>query len=440
MNLQPDDPRLTHYLLGELPPDEATAVEHALAADPALRLALDDLLEIRQALTDTLAPGTDTLSPAQRETILRAARDADRGGAVFLLDPRQWAWRRWQIPLAAAAVITLAAILLVPNHDRRRHPELGHVAATELLASGPQEPDFRTLPAPGPADADGSANPAAPSAGLASANDFPALRVRGGVTVAACPTLELPVQAGDASLGWITRAILTDHRLPRHDAVRLEEILNHFKLRPDGSSVVVRQPASNWHPDDRSLGTSTHAATIATETMACPWQPSASLVLVSIRGNPFSDCAVKAVFRANPAAVSRYRLLGFAQVVGQPQAPLPTRLPAQSGTTLVLEIQPAANAASPTTSTTDFGRSEWSANDQPAESLTLSPPDDNHEPSADARFAALVCTFAQWLTNDPSATIDMDMLAALARQNAAAPSLPADRADFLNLIDRALKL
>ena len=440
MNLHPDDPRLTNYLLGELPADDSAAVERALAEDPALRMALDELFDLRQILTDTLAPGSDTLLPAQRESILRAAREADQGGTMVLSEPRRMSWHRWQVPLAAAATITLAAILLVLNHDRWRHPPLTHAAATKDLAPGPAAHKPSSLPAPGPADAGGSNNPsglspAAPSAGLASTDDFPALRVRGVVTVAACPTLELPVHAGDASLGWITQAILTDRRLPPRDAVRIEEILKHFTLRPNGPSVVARQPASNWHPDDRSLGTSTYAATIATETMACPWQPSASLVIVSIRGNPYSDCDVKAMFRANPATVSRYRLLGFAPLAHQPQVPLPTRLPAQSSTTLVLQIESTANAA-----TADFGRIEWSVNGQAAESLTLMPPDGDQAPSADARFAALVCTFAQWLVNDPATTIDNDMLAALARQNAATPSLPADRADFLTLIERALKL
>jgi len=442
MNLHPADPCLTDYLLGELPADESAAVEHALAADPAARLALDELLELQQFLTDTLAPGTDTLLPVQRETILRTAREADHGGTLFSVDFRRIAWRRWRTPMAAAAAIALAAILLVTNHARWRHPALSHARATKDLIPGQTEHPSSSLPAPGPVDAGNSDHsPVSPTTlpatteGLADTAGFPALRVRGVVTAAVSPTLELPVHAGDASLGWITQVILTDRRLPSRDAVRLEEILNHFKLRPDGPSVVARQPASNWHPDDRSLGTSTHAATIAAETMACPWQPSASLVIVSIRGNPFSDCDIKAVFRANPAKVSRYRLLGFAPVAGQPQVPLPTRLTAQSSTTLVLQIESATNAA-----TTDFGRIEWSVNGQSAESLTLRPPDVDQEPSADARFAALVCTFAQWLVNDPAATIDNDMLAALARQNAAAPSLPTDRADFLNLIERALKL
>ena len=88
----------------------------------------------------------------------------------------------------------------------------------------------------------------------------------------------------------------------------------------------------------------------------------------------------------------------------------------------------------------DIGRIEWSVNGQPADSLALHPPDAEQPVSADARFAALICTFAQWLTRDPATSIDRDMLAAIARQTAATPDLPPERADFLLLIERALKL
>ena len=444
MNLHPDDPRLTDYLLGELPADEAAAVERALAEDPALRQAFEELFELRRLLTETLTPGTGSLLPAQRQAILRTAREVDQSGTGDASAPRRISWQRWRAPLAAAAAIALAAIGSMVMHHNWRHPSRAQVAAAKALVPAPADHHPHTLPAPGPADSGTSAkppdNPVAATAGLANTSDFPALLTRGVVTATTCPILALPVRAGDASLGWITAALLTDHRLPSRDAVRLEEILNHFALRPNGPSVVARQPAGTWHPDDRSLGTSTHVATLASETMACPWQPSASFVLVSIRGNPFSDCDVKAVFRANPATVNRYRLLGFAPLAGQPQTPLPTRLPAQTRTLLVLEIQPAANIATPITTATDFGKIEWSVNGQAAESLALRPPDADQEPSADARFAALVCTFAQWLANDPATTIDQDMLAAIARQIAASPALPAERAAFLNLIERALKL
>ena len=61
------------------------------------------------------------------------------------------------------------------------------------------------------------------------------------------------------------------------------------------------------------------------------------------------------------------------------------------------------------------------------------------DPSDDARFATVVCTFSQWLAGEQTGSIDPVILAALARETASA-TLPADRADFLKLIEQALQL
>ena len=135
---------------------------------------------------------------------------------------------------------------------------------------------------------------------------------------------------------------------------------------------------------------------------------------------------------ADPASVRRYRLLGFAPVAGLAPGPLPTRLPAKTITSLVhrnrtLHRQPATSEPSSGPSTA-----------RPPPPVTIARHGDA-EPSDDARFAALVCTYAQWLAREPSGLIDTDLLAALARETAA-EDLPADRMDFLNLIDQSLNL
>ena len=392
MPVHPDDPRLTAYLLGELPADEAAAVARALAAEPALRSALEELADIRRVLTESLAPGSHSLLPGQRAAIRRAARHKSR--------------QPWLMALAAAASITLAALILIPQSALWQQSLAGRSPAAPVLRPWHQPTSGQPLVKETPA----AANPA---------------------TTSDSPTLALPVQAGHAGLGKIRDAIRTEHRLPPHDAVRLEEILNSFALTPNGLTAVARHPASHWHPDDRSTGTTSHAATLATESLACPWKPSASLVLITLRGNPFSACEITAVFRANPANIRGCRLLGFGPVAGQPQIPLPTRLAAKASTTLVIEVDPAAT-------TGDLGVIEWSVNGIPAASLAIT----RHgacEPSDDARFAALVCTYAQWLAGESSAMIDADLLAALARESVTS-SLPAARADFLQLIDQSLKL
>lgn len=430
MKLHTEDPRLTSYLLGELPADEAAAVERAVAADPALQTALKELETIQRLLTDTLAPRANSLLPDHRETIRRAASQAALSDKPTLSAARRRSWKPWLAPLAAAAAIALAAIVFTSKPAPSKPATAGNAPAVE--SSQPDETHLRIklLPAPGPADA-GKAALAAKGEPLATESELPALRTRSYVAAADFPTLDLPIQSGKSSLDWIREAILTKRELPHRNAVRLEEILNSFSLRPTGVTVVARNPATGWHPDNRSNGMTSHAATIATETLACPWKPSASLVLISIRGNPYSDCEIKAVFRANSASVRQYRLLGFSPAEGQDNAPLPTRLPAKSATSLVLEVESA-------TATGDLGAIEWSVNGQAAAPVTLARHGDA-EPSDDARFAALVCTYAQWLAGESGDLIDTELLAALAREIASS-SLSGDRADFLNLIDRSLGL
>ena len=397
MPLHPDDPRLSAYLLGELPADEASAVAVALAADPELRAALAELAETQRDLTDALAPVHRALRPEQRAAIRHAAG-------------QRW-WQSWLVPLAAAAALTLAALIFSQAPSTWQHS-----SATSPSANAP---------APTPP------GPTAPPAQSLASEPAPATTVAALPSPAGTTTLELPVQAGRAAWANLRATIRTAHRLPARDSVRLEELLNHFTLTPHGLTAVARNPATPWHPDDRGTGATSHAATLATETLACPWKPSASLVLVTVRGNPFSDCQVQAVFRPNPANLLRCRLLGFAPVVGQAPSPQPHRLAAKTSTSLVIEVEPATAAG-------DLGAIEWSVDGEPAATVAIARHGDT-EPSDDARFAALVCTFSQWLSGEAPGLIDADLLAAMARESATT-TLPADRADLLELIDQAFQL
>ncbi len=444
MKFYPEDPRLTAYLLGELPPEEAAAVQRAAAADPAIGLALRELEPTLRLLTNTLSPESATLLPHQREHILRSARNADQSGHITPLPSQRRRWKSILIPLAAAALIVLAVMVLVRLPAGRPH-NAGKPAQTTPEAL-PLE--VALLPAPGPPDASPSgtveARPTASSSTISQSaakrsaalqengdlflrkvaerlsqspkpapGELPQLLARHPLSPAEVPTLALPVHAGGSSLAWITRSIRVDKQRPHANAVRLEEILNQFPLRPTGPAAVAQ------------------GVTLSTETLACPWKPSATLLLVSFRGAANTARNVNATFHPNPENVRRYRLLGFSPVAGIPSETLPSRLPAKSITSLVIEIEPA-------TPTGDLGTIQWAVNQQPAAPIPL-PRHAADEPSEDARFAALICSFAQWLANEPSGMIDTDLLSALARETAS-ESLPAERIDFLNLIDQSLDL
>ncbi len=400
MQLHPDDPRLTAYVLGELAPKEAAAVELAVAADPALQAKVAEMRDIHQFLTDRLARPADKLLPRQRENIRRSAHLAGSGKEVVSFASLQ----AWLIPAAAAAVLILATFLLL------RMPADKPLPTTN---SKPAPPEIAQAPVPVAAPA-----PAPPAWFLPD-------------NAAAMPTLDLPVTSAKENLAAISKSIHEDRQLPPPQDIRLEEILNNFSLRLHGVTAIARGPANSWHPDERANGVSSHIATISTEMIPCPWKPSATLLLISIHGNDQKDGDVKITFRPDPANVFRYRLLGFHPVEGRTPGILPAKLPANSVTNLALVIEPS-------TPTGNLGSLEWSADDKSAPAISLARKNDA-EPSDDARFAALVCTYAEWLATGHEGVIDAEIVAALAREIASS-TLAADRADFLTLIDRSLHL
>ncbi|MES2923982.1 MAG: hypothetical protein V4819_20685 [Verrucomicrobiota bacterium] len=409
MKLQPEDPRLTNFVLGELGPEDAAAVERDAAENPALQAEIVEMRALQQFLTDRLALPADKLLPHQRENVRRSARDADHAGIPLSFAAFGNALKPWLIPAATAAVLALATLLFFRTPEGQPAPVAAQTPAPSVAAP------ILATPANNP--------PAAP----VLSHPVPL----GPVAAADFPTLELPILSGKASLEWISKAIRIDHQLPPASTVRLEEILNGFPLRLNGVTAIARGTANNWHPDIRDSGMSAHVATLSTEMIPCPWNPSATLLLVSLRGNPRDTCDVRISYQANPGNVTRYRLLGFNPVEGQATGKLPVKLVANSMTNLAIEIEPAKPGG-------DLGSLAWTTDEQAAPSISLVHKSDA-EPSDDARFGALVCTYAQWLAGEQAGTIDADIVSALARE-IASPILPADRADFLKLIDGSLHL
>ena len=411
MKLEPDDPRLTAYVLGECPPDEMAAIARAIAADPALGIAMREIESVERLLAATLADGEDTLSARQRGAILAAARATDAAPVTRIEAHPRPRIARWLAPLSAAALILLGITLFVPGDD----PADGIGSASD--AANPPVP-VSMLPAPGPVDASegrrGGSSPAAMPAPQAPAG-HPVLRPRGLVSAAHHPLLPLPVQSGSASHRWITESIRGQGKLPPADAVRTEEILNHFRIRPVGATAIHR------------------GITLTAETLPCPWKPSTTLAVVAIRGARESAHDVTATWHADASAVWRYRLIGHASPVGVAQRPLARTLSAAGEHVLVLEIEP----SSPTQR--GFGSIEWTVEGEPAPSLAIAR-NPSRSPSADARFAALICAFSEWLrVSSGDGGINAGRVATLMSEVEADPPAP-DRAEFLQLVRNALEI
>ncbi|MFT3991618.1 MAG: von Willebrand factor type A domain-containing protein [Luteolibacter sp.] len=224
---------------------------------------------------------------------------------------------------------------------------------------------------------------------------------------------ELPIYTETGSMDRISKSIQLHQRLPDPSLIRTEELLNFFSLRPSGPTGVSR------------------GVTLSTEAIACPWKPSSILFLISFKGAADENHLVSATFLPNRANVARYRVLGFQHNPAPAAAggKTATQLPAKTIATVALEIDPLIPAS-------ELGGIQWSVDNQPVPPVPVSYRSDQ-EPSEDARFAALVCAYSQWLARERPDLVDEQVVAALARESANKEQSP-ERTALLNLIDRSL--
>jgi anti-sigma factor RsiW len=107
MNIHPDDPKWTAYVLGELDDAERAEVERELESSVEAREIVDEIRMMTSLLQDELAREAPlSLLPEQRNAIHAAVQEPRRA----------WAWPKW----AFAGAGTLAAALIlwtvvVPN-------------------------------------------------------------------------------------------------------------------------------------------------------------------------------------------------------------------------------------------------------------------------------------------------------------------------------------
>jgi len=119
---------LGEYVEGTLAPDARRAVEAHLHACPACALLAVDLARVRQ-----LAASLDRLQPPPAAWT-RIARETQLPG--FRTERSRRGWQGW-IPLAAAAVIVLAAVLTWMVKERQTAPAQRASQSAPALTGGP---------------------------------------------------------------------------------------------------------------------------------------------------------------------------------------------------------------------------------------------------------------------------------------------------------------
>lgn len=372
MKIEQDDPRLTAYVLGELSPKEAKQFDHAIAGDPALKLAVQEIERTQADLLKFLGSETDKLLPKHRSAIMRAAREASGAENVVSINSTRKPFNVWTWPLAAAAVVTatMFVITMIPGPNGKSD---GNVAnGTDGLGE-----------------------------------DFVAVE-NGGQSR---KNIGLPIVSGNKSLTKITKSIRDGGNLPSRQDVRIEEMLNAFPLDAKGSVAL-------WKGN-----------TLGAEVIKCPWSPSGSLVFVKIRGAKDKSSKLSVEFQSNESTVISSRLLGFElEQNDRERKPMPQRLSAGQETMIALLVEAKSD---------ELGKLVWTVDGEAAPAIDLIR-NTEKEASSDSRFASLICGFGLWLREEKPEMIDDALILGLARE-VAADSLVADRYDFLELVDQAVK-
>lgn len=360
MKIEQDDPRWIAYVLGELSAKEAKQFDHAIAGDPALKLALKEIERYQADLLKFLGTESDTLLPRQRSAIMQAAREASGSGKIVSMKPQRKEFNIWAWPLAAAAVVT----------------------ATMFIVT--------MLPAPETGDSDKKVGNGSIKS---SSDEFVAVENRGQ----ARKSIALPLIAGNKSLTQITRSIRELGNLPSRQDVRIEEMLNAFPLDTNGSVALL------------------NGASLGAEVVECPWSPSGSLVFVKIRGARDHSSKLSVEFNSNDRSVISSRLLGYEiEENTRDRKSMPQELSAGQETLVAILIEAKSQ---------DLGQLVWSVDGQTAPMIELVR-DSEKEASSDSRFASLICGFGLWLREEKPEIIDDPLILGLAREVAAESLVP----------------
>jgi len=318
MNLHSDDPRLSAWVLGELPADEAADVAAAVAADPALQAAADELRGVSNFLGDTFA--APALRPDQREAVRRAGRVN-----VVEFPVRKKKAQHWPALLATAAAIALGGFLFSrietgSDHEVVRRPEPAPVTPPTIrptIGNGETAANSRHVHsvegAPDTALADFS------NVKLPEAAKMPAVAPQHGTA-----DLDLPLVVGRSSYDWVRGWIQQKNQLPPKETVRIEELANAFPLPPGEETESFA------------------GLRVACVSMASLWSGPGRLVGVQIANE--SDKARRVSWAFRPAPGSRDGGVRVLASTGG-DASVPSTLPAGHRTLVLIELSSAAGDA-----------------------------------------------------------------------------------------------
>jgi anti-sigma factor RsiW len=424
MNELLDNPRMTAWLLGELPAQEAAEMERLVAADPALQLAVREKQLFHTRLSTLLGAEKSTLEPRQREVILRAAKNdaTPPSTSIATLSPRR-SHASWIVLATAAAVIIGAWIgLRHPLSKQGGELALDSQISREIALLPSVAPDFPSEQTSAAVAVGGSSAMDTRTAlmtqkpneflvsvakqianqPLPQVSELPPVGRRGLIDAAAHPRASLPILAGTASWNWTKRSILEGKTLPNERLVRREEMINAFALETNASIL---------HQGIEFRVEVAHTAN----------QQGRYYMAITMRNS--NHAATSVALEYLPAMVDRYRLIGFDVDMGKQQ--VSKLLPAGTMTTVMLELD-APRAINQVGSLHTMINGQGM--DFPAEMATAA--------SASMKHLSLIADFAEWLRQPQSSTAALAQAIAVLEPQLSDPQ----RLSSLAVIKQAINL
>ena len=356
--MQPDDPKTTAYVLGELPPKEAKLIAEREKADPALADEMAKTQALGKLLCETYEREGLSLHPVQRAVIRRVGQSQEV--LTMRSARRRNDWQRGAgIALAAAASIALVLFILaktpVKNSEQAAvEPEQLQMdvvlstaamtnwgeASNDLGGGIAQSEDTDTVKREEASEARAeftqrvlndpqrffaSAIRTAQSQILPEAESFIPLQENRYLSTSDRPSTTVPVMAGRTSFAWVERFLRERGQLPPKDAVRLEELVNYPDYHENAEAQVG-------------------GVALTSELVPSPWNEDCLLLGLLLQRNPGSaeTAKVSVQLEIDEARVAEYRLLGFAQPDGEVVAGADASHPLAAGnsTYVFYEIRP----------------------------------------------------------------------------------------------------
>lgn len=324
MKIDINDPRITAFALGELSGSDAIEIARAVRADARVRAAVDEARETSCLLRGTLGGGeVHLLTPDQREAVRSAG---SRAAITDIASARVPFWKNPAVAgLGVAAAVALAVYIVGGRtgtgsgggmDDPPAKWDWAQVDLGSLTA--PVVGDASGHPGVGTPDGSGHAVSAAvrddttsfreevkrriaamPASEIESGAGLPQLEGNSGPgwsSVAADQRLKVPMATGATSWPWIVRSIRDQKKLPPRRAVRIEEMVNHFRYKKP---------------------TMTRGGGLVADMEIChtPWNPVTALLAVHVQADSVSAPAdaAAAALSLNPERVRRVRLIGYAR-------------------------------------------------------------------------------------------------------------------------------